>query len=478
MIALLCSISVVAGLSAQPSGASIPPPRVSASEHSGTFNGRRVQYTSRVMETYLPGAEASRPFCSVITTSYIVNEPRPAEGRPVVFVFNGGPGASSSPLHMGAFGPYRLQWDGKTNVLNENPQCLLDAADLVFVDPPGTGFTRVFNADSASRYWDVKGDAAMIVDLIGSWLRENGRQRGPVYLCGESYGTMRAATVMSLAGELPLKGVVMLSAFLDMTALADAPGNDMPYILSLPTMACLAVFHHKVDARGRTPEQVFNDAATFAGKEYAPMLFRGHNMSLDERKMFAKKMAAVIGLPDTLLLNHDLRVSAHDFELGLLADRDLRIGQLDGQITGPLHAPAQHPPFDDPSFSHTPSNRAQVAEYFHTQLQFADTGIYRTINFDVNRQWNWSGLDAEYGGYRTVAPYAADAMNARKDLKLMVAGGYYDLATPLYAAPFALDHAQAPASRVTYARFPTGHSIFEKPEELVNLANKVRAFIK
>jgi len=437
-----------------------------------------MMYTSMVKETYLQGASGSRPFCSLITTSYVVNEPRPAEGRPVVFVFNGGPGASSSPLHMGAFGPYRLQWDGKTNVLNENPQCLLDAADLVFVDPPGTGFTRVFNADSAGRYWDVRGDAAMIVDLIRTWLKENGRQRGPVYLCGESYGTMRAAAVMDMAGDLPLSGVIMLSAFLDMTALADAPGNDMPYILNLPTMACLAVFHHKVDARGRTTEQVFNDAAVFADKEYAPMLFRGHNTSSDERRVFAKKLATLIGLPDTFLLRNDLRVNIHDFELTLLADKGLRIGQLNGQVTGPLTAPAAHPPFDDPSFSRNPSNRSQVAEYFRNQLQFSDTGSYNTINFDVNAKWNWSALDQEYGGYRTVAPNAAHAMVGHPELRLMVAGGYYDLATPLAAAPFALDHSGAPASRITYARFPTGHSIFEKPEELVNLANKVRAFIK
>ena len=452
--------------------------RAGMAEHSGTFNGHQVLYTSRVKEVYLHGVDKDKPFATVITTSYVIGEPRPGEGRPILFIFNGGPGASSSPLHMGAFGPYRLQWDGQKHMLRDNPQCLLDAADLVFVDPPGTGFTRVFDADSVKRYWEVKGDAALITDLIRGWLKENGRERGPVFLCGESYGTMRAATVMSLAEGIPLKGVIMLSAFLDMTATTDAPGNDMPYVLNLPTMACLAVFHGRVTARGRTLEQIFQEAAHFAGKEYAPMLFRGHNTTLDERKAFARKLSAVIGLPDTMLLNHDLRVSAHDFELGLLADRDLRIGQLDGQVTGPLHAPAQHPPFDDPSFSRTPSNKTQVADYFRTQLRFADTGTYRTINFDVNRQWSWSALDEEYGGYRTVAPYAADAMNMRKDLRLMVAGGYYDLATPLYAAPFALDHSNAPASRITYARFPTGHSIFDKPEELAKLANMVREFMK
>jgi carboxypeptidase C (cathepsin A) len=379
---------------------------------------------------------------------------------------------------MGAFGPYRLQWDGQKHVLRDNAQCLLDMADLVFVDPPGTGFTRVFDADSVKRYWEVKGDAELFVGIIREWLKQNGREQGPVFLCGESYGTMRAATIMSMAGTIPLKGVIMLSAFLDMTATTDAPGNDMPYVLSLPTMACLAVFHGKAAAAGRTPEQVFQDAAGFAGKEYAPMLFRGHQANQDERKTFAKRLSAIVGLPDTFLLSHDLRVNIHDFELNLLADKGLRIGQLDGQVTGPLNAPAAHPPFDDPSFSRNPSNKAQVAEYFRIQLQFADTGSYRTINFDVNRQWNWTALDEEYGGYRTVAPYAAEAMNARKDLRLMVAGGYYDLATPLYAAPFALDHANAPSSRISYARFPTGHSIFDKPEELVRLADMVRRFVK
>lgn len=464
------------GIVAQPGPA--PAPRVGIAEHAGKFNGKQVLYTSRVKEKFLYGADKNKPFCSIITTSYVVSEPRPSEGRPVLFIFNGGPGASSSPLHFGAFGPYRLRWDGKTHVLRDNPECLLDAADLVFVDPPGTGFTRVIDADSARRYWEVKGDASMIVGVMEEWLKENGRERGPVYLCGESYGTMRAATIMSLAGSLPLKGVVMLSTFLDMTAQTDAPGNDMPYLLTLPTMACLAVFHGKVDAKGRPIEKVFSDAASFAAKEYAPVLFRGSDIDAEERKRFARKLSAVTGLPDTMLLNRGLRVSIHDFELGLMADKGLRIGQLDGRVTGPLNAPAARPPYDDPSFVSTPSNRQQVAEYFRGQLQFADTGVYKTINFDVNAKWNWSALDDEYGGYRTVAPWAAQAMNARPDLKLMVAGGYYDLATPLAAAPFALDHAGAPASRITYARFPTGHSIFEKEEELARLGKMVRVFLQ
>jgi carboxypeptidase C (cathepsin A) len=317
----------------------------------------------------------------------------------------------------------------------------------------------------------------MIVDLMSGWLKENGRREGPVYLCGESYGTMRAATIMGMAGKLPLKGVIMLSAFLDMTAQTDAPGNDIPYILNLPTMACLAVFHGKADAKGRSAEQIFADAQAFAAAEYAPVLFRGQTFNGSVRRAFAKRLSSIIGLPDTFLLSHDLRVNIHDFELSLLADKSLRIGQLDGQVKGPLNAPAKRPPFDDPSFVQAPSNKVEVADYFRSQLKFADTGTYRTINFDVNSKWNWSALDDEYGGYRTVAPYAAKAMNERTDLKLMVAGGYYDLATPLAAAPYALDHSGAPVSRITYARFQTGHSIFEKEEELVRLGVMVRAFL-
>ncbi len=476
VIAIL--LANVAELSAQQAAAPATKPRMGIAEHAVTLHGLQLRYTSRVKEEFLYGADPLKPFCSIISTSYVLHEPRPAENRPVVFIFNGGPGASSSPLHMGAFGPYRLQWDGKAHVLRDNPHALLDVADLVFVDPPGTGFTRVFDADSVRRFWEVKGDAAMMVDLITRWLKENGRQHVPVYLCGESYGTMRAATVMSLAGDLPLKGVIMLSAFLDMTALTDAPGNDMPYVLNLPTMACLAVFHGKAPAKGRSVEQVYSDAVDFAAREYAPMLFRGQHASMGEKKAFAKKLSSVTGLPDTFLLRRDLRVNIHDFELGLLADKGLRIGQLNGQVTGPLHAPAARPPFDDPSFVSTPSNKQQVADYFRTKLQFSDTGTYRTINFEVNSKWNWSSLDEEYGGYRTVAPYAAQALHARSDLRLMVAGGFYDLATPLAAAPFALDHASAPASRITYARFRTGHSIFENEDELIRLGEMVRAFLK
>jgi carboxypeptidase C (cathepsin A) len=451
--------------------------RHSERELHGRFHGHDMLYRATVEEHGLP-ANAAKPFATLITTSYVLSEPRPSERRPVMFVFNGGPGASSSPLHFSAWGPVRLQRDASGAIHQEaNPHCLLDQADLVFVDPPGTGFTRVFQDDSARRYWDVHGDAEMIVSTIREWVTSHGKTGDPIYICGESYGTMRAAAVMGMSDGLSLRGVIMLSAFLDMTGQADAPGNITPSLLSFPSMACIAAYHRRGAFSGKPAREVYEAAIKFCATEYAPVLFQGNEASLPVQKAMAGKLSRYLGLPDTFLLERKLKVTIPEFELFLLADKELRVGQLNGMVTGPLHAPAAKPPYDDPSFARFPSNRKEVADYFRQQLGFSDTSTYRTINFDVNAKWNWSWLDDTYGGYRTVAPIVAKALQDQPSLRIMVCGGYYDLATPVYASRFALGQAAAPREKITYAIFPTGHSIFEDEHALSQLEAMVREFL-
>ncbi len=453
-----------------------PTQRVALSRHQGTYNDQVVNYTAQVKEYFFSADSNRAPAVSAMATSYIkLNIPSPVS-RPVLFIFNGGPGASSSPLHMNAFGPWRIQRGKDSSTLIENPHSLLDITDLVFIDPPGTGYTRVFDSTGAAFYWDVKGDAQLFLDIIKQWREEHNRSSSPVFLCGESYGTTRAAAMLGLAKNLPVSGAILLASVFDFSIVAPAPGNDMPYMLYLPGMASVAWYHHKLDKKINSTEQAYTEAVAFSLNEYLPALAKGIHLSEKEREQIAVKLSAFTGLPQQTILEKDLRITPKDFQLLLLAKEGKRVGQLNGQITGPLHNPGAKPPFDDPSMSFTPSNRGMVGKYFNDVLRFADSATYRTLNLDVNSRWNFSYMAEEFG-YWTVAPGIIKALKDQPHLKLLVAGGYYDLATPVYAARYVLEHIGVPAGRVTYANFPTGHSIFEKEEELKKLAGLIRVFI-
>ncbi len=454
-----------------------PAPRIAVTSHTGKFNDHDLSYKAIVEESFLTSLQKNTAVASIITTSYIAEGSQPGADRPVMFIFNGGPGASSSPLHMNAFGPRLLKRGNGKNVLIDNSNSLLDVADLVFIDPPGTGFTRIFNADSSKKYWDVKGDALCFIDCIKKWVYKNKRETSQLFLCGESYGTMRAAEMLGLDSNLHFAGVILFSSFLDMTAVADEPENDMQYQLYLPSMAAAAFLHNKIDKKEKSLEQIFEEAISFVQKEYAPLLFKGNELSETEKKIAAEKISKLIGISPGKIFEHNLRISSGQFQKMLLADEEKRIGQLDAQITGPLNAPGVKPPYDDPSMFRFPSNRTDVARYFTATLNFPDTGMYRTLNLDVNAKWNWNSIK-EFPGYISVAPAIAKAMKEQKDLRLFIAGGYYDLATPVYAVRYAMSHTDAPANRIIYSFFPTGHSIFEYEEQLGKLIKQIRDFIR
>ncbi len=448
--------------------------RLARTHHEGVFNGQRVGYTALVKETFLFAGD-NTVSGSVITTAYLRDKGQ--SERPVIFIFNGGPGASSSPLHMEALGPRRLQFDQQTGRFNviENKYSLLDLADLVFIDPVGTGFTLVPNEDKAKPYWDVRGDATAILSVIREWLKEEGRTNSRVFLCGQSYGTIRATEIAGLAGDIPLSGIIYLSAVLDRSIVADVTGNEMPFILNLPTMSAVAWYHKKV-MMGSPLEKVLHDTEQFAQGEYASALLQGSKLSSKSKEQIAIRLSQFTGLSKDFVMRKNLRISSREFQLELLADKDQRIGQLDGKAVGPLHAPDRQPPYDDPSMVQRPSSKGAVGKYFKEVLRFPSATEYTTLNLKVNSQWNWTSVP-ERIEYWSVAPVLAEVMTQKPDLRLLVGAGCYDLATPFFATKYVLDHAGIPAQRIQYADFQTGHSIFELEDELRKLSEVVRQFI-
>ena len=452
--------------------------------HREQLNGHVVTYAATVGEDVLKD-DKGNPAATIFSISYVRQGAEAPAKRPVIFLFNGGPGASSDPLHM-AFGPLTVSQSmdvgaastGAPRKLIANAYSLLDTADLVFIDPVGTGFSRLLPGGDGSRYWNVHGDARAVLGFIRDWLAKNGRAASPKFLCGESYGGFRLATMLGDAGDLKFDGAIFVSPALDMTATSDAPGNDMPYILSLPTMAVDAWYHNRIDRDGRTLDNVFASALQFAETDYAAALLKGSALPDADRQRIAEEVAARIGLSKQFVLDRNLRISVQDFVTGLLADKGLRLGRTDGRYTGVAAELAKKsPPYDDPAIAPGGSVAGLLTDYLEKDLKFPSTRPYITLAMTVNMKWGWTSGGRGPEAYINATPDVAKAMHENADLRIMTAGAYFDLATPLAATLYALDHAKLPKNHVVEKFYESGHSMYQHGPSHAKLAADVRAFV-
>jgi len=403
-----------------------------------------------------------------------------------MFLFNGGPGASSSPLHTQALGPM-IRGEGKgmadnANSLHENLYSPLDAIDLVFIDPVGTGFSRPFPGVDAKPFYTVTGDAREVAQVISTWLKDHHREQSPRYLAGESYGTTRAAAIVKNVKDLKFDGVLLIAVA------ANVPGREMPYVAALPTMAAGAWYHEKIDRRGRTVSQVFDEALEFARTDYVTALIKGGSLAPQEKHRIAMRMASLIGLPVELIEKDDLRVSKNDYMFNLLKDKGLRTGLLDIEVTAPLE-PGQDGAIDDPALGVVPKRApgaaagppptpAQigpvpspaVGAYITHDLQFPATGDYIGVNFLVNSQWSYENRSNDFEA-------VAAAMKTDPNLRLFWAGGYFDLTTPAYGARYTFDQAGVPPAQFTANYFPGPHGVYAGEANLKRFDAAVRAFV-
>lgn len=448
--------------------------RVVTTAHVATIGGRKLAYRAVVTELPMPGADGA-PVAVAVSYGYIAQTKEDPARRPVLFVFNGGPGASSSPLHLQAFGPRRIVGKGEGAHLEDNRFTLLDAADLVFIDPVGTGASMPIKDRDAASYWGVGGDARGVIQMTQQWLTANGRTGSPVILIGESYGTARALAVLNEAAKAkqPLPdGVALLSL-----AIGDTDGPVIADLVKLPTLAAVAWYHQAIDRGGRSVAQTYAEAQAFARGDYATALLQGPNLSPEARRRTADRMSALIGLPPALIEAHDLRLDRYDFMLNLLAAKGLRTGQLDGRATRSIAESRLRPPFDDPSMTLGTGTAELIDGYLKDELGYALPSPYRSLNLGINFRWNW---DKEYGGsYRalSLAPYLKAAMDAKPTLRAFTGGGYYDITTPADAGRFALEQAGVPMERVSSHLYVAGHSVFEDEAGLAALSGDLHAFV-
>ncbi len=463
-----------------------PTPNRSVTLHNGVFNGVAVSYRAVTGETFLRGDDG-RARAAIFSTSYIRqgNDPN----RPVTFLFNGGPGSGSVWLHMGAFGPVRVAIPsdarddgGPPYPLLANADSLLDVTDLVFIDPVGTGFSYALPGTEASEFWGLTQDARSVAQFIRLWLNEHGRWNAPKYLGGESYGTTRTAAVLrELEGsynDVALNGIILISTVLDFGAGADTPGNEVGYALNLPSMAVTALYHGKASHTGGAAGMAA-EARAWAMTTYLPALMQGNALPADQHAAIRRDLARFTGLSESFLDRADLRVTPARFYKELLRDRGLTVGRLDARYTGVDADRAGETPDNDPSFYGIDAGyTAAINAHVRQTLGYQTDRSYVTIG--GVRSWDWrlnAGRDSD--AYLNVAPFISTALRENSSLRVFVGQGWYDFATPFFAAEYALNRSGFPNDgRIQFRYYDSGHMMYIHDPDRAALSRDIRAFIR
>ncbi len=462
-------------------------PKVWVSDHTGRFNGETIKYTTTTGETHLKNADG-KEIASIFSTAYIKKDVKDPTSRPIAFFYNGGPGSASLWLHMGAWGPKRvaIPSDAKDDSsppypLVDNEAGLLDVTDMVFIDPVGTGFSRAIGEGKKEDFYGVTEDAKSIAQFIRLWLSKNGRWNSPKYIGGESYGTTRSAAIVNeLEGrfnDVALNGVILVSTILDFSARDTAQGNEMGYILALPTMAATARYHGKA-GQGTSVEEFVEAAREFARTDYALALLKGNALSTDERARVRARLAHFTGLKQAYLDRADLRVTPGRFYKELLRDEGKTVGRLDSRYTGTDYDSAGDSIDNDPSFyGIDASYTAAINSYLREDLGVDFERQYSVIG-GLGGSWNWKLSDRGRNSYLNVAPYLGRALRENSGLRIFNAAGYYDFATPLYGAEYSLTRTGFDPSRIDFKYYEAGHMMYVREDDLVKLNNDIRVFIK
>jgi carboxypeptidase C (cathepsin A) len=488
-LTLCAAVAVVAGapgaLRAQADPAPTPTPTPkpvphvpdAITHHTIVLNGKRIAYTAHA-GTIVLRDDDGLPIASVFAVAYTADGADPRT-RPVTFFWNGGPGSSTIWLHMGSFGPVRVnvpkngsQPAGvESQVSNESS--LLDTSDLVFVDAIGTGWSEVVGKATGKQFWGIDEDATAFTHYVEQWLTRNDRWGSPKFLFGESYGTTRAANVVNklLDDGVAMNGVVLLSSALDYNFLpiGQGPGEDYAYIGYLPTEAAVAWYHHKVP--GNPPDLVrfVDQVRAFAGGPYAAALRRGDTLDPATRAQIVAQLHAYTGLSTSYIEAANLRIEPGRFQEQLLRSEGENLGRYDGRYTGRETDPNGTYPSFDPS--DTMTSAAYVAafnEYVHHVLGYHDERPYDVLDYTVNSSWKYQRGEAD------VAPSVVADLQAAigKDpsLHVLSANGYFDLATGFYGTEYLLQHMNLTPTQqkqVQFAYFRSGHEVYLNHDALI-----------
>ena len=407
--------------------------------------------------------------------------------RPIAFIFNGGPGSATVWLHMGAFGPklVKLNPDG-TNppppaTYVDNPNTLLDQADLVFLDPVGTGYSRATSTANGPKFWGLDEDMRAVAEFIRMYLTRNERWASPKFIAGESYGTTRAAHLSGYLTDngIALNGVVLLSAVLNFENSRPSRGNDIAYVGFFPSFAMTAYYHKRVspDLQKLSLEDFARAAEQFASGEYASALMKGEALGAAERKALVTKIAHFTGMTEQMVSDADLRIELGRFSTELLRDQRRMSGRLDSRLTAYMQDPLGGRTNFDPSDASIRNSFTPVLnDYVRRELNYKNDNLYYILGGGVGR-WRY-----DEGQFPNVVPSLERAFAKNPDMHLFVAMGYYDMATPYWAVQYTLDHMSVEPkirqSRIHTDHFTAGHMMYIDAASMKKLRADLRRFIE
>jgi len=490
-IFLTLSLSLTLSLvMSQEAPLNLPDAEVATSHQQVEIDGKTIQLIAQA-GTYKLRDEENKPLALFGYTSYIKEGAKST--RPIVFAFNGGPGSSSFWLHMGVLGPKRIAVNDPEytsaapyQIVNNN-YSILDIADLVMIDPVGTGLSVPLGAHTFDEFWGVDQDIRSISLFITQYLIEQGRMNSPKFLLGESYGTFRNAGIMDhmLNQGIAMNGVIMVSAVFDLRTLIFPPDDDLPYLMHFPTYAASAWYHNQIPDKEPDLETFIDEIRSFTENSYAPALFKGDRISLEQKNTVADQLAQYTGLSKDYWLKSNLRVTGSEYFAEALRSKGLVIGRLDSRYTGiNQDLISQFGSHDPQSTAISPAYITGFLDYFHNTL-----GVRKDLQYTVTAgrregfEWDWHHKGNQRWNTQAAintAPDMARALSRDPNMKVLILNGYYDIATVFYGVEYTIDHlGLTPEIRdhIIMKYYEAGHMMYTHHPSLIKFKEDVGSFI-
>jgi len=480
---------------AKPAAEPTPPPKEenSTTDHSIRLGGELVGYQATA-GTILLKDDDGKPNASMFYIAYTRSNVKDFTQRALAFVYNGGPGSSSVWLHMGAFGPRRVYTANAAPTppapyrVVDNPHSLIGVTDLVFIDPVGTGFSKAVGKAKNKDFWGIDPDVKSLAQFINTYVSRNSRWNSPKFLIGESYGTFRSAALVNYLqshSSMDFNGVVMISTVLDLGTLSFNPGDDLSYVLYLPSYAATAYYHKMLKDPPSDLNAFLTEARRFAATSYADALMKGSALTSAEKGDVAAQVAHFTGLSQDYVEKADLRVNLAQFMAELQRSRGLITGRLDARFSGPSIDPlAEYGQYDPQENAIGSAFTAAFNDYVREELRFGKDETYEILSEKAEPAWDWKHGDGPkfgFPGSPNVENDLTEALISNAHLQIQVENGLYDLATPFFATEYTMSHLRLPPKvqeHIHLEYYDAGHMMYLLDDALAKLQGNVASFLQ